>query len=121
MGHTEREGAANTEQEYDFVRTAKRPITLVGYGMGARVIFNCLEHLAKLSKAQRLGDHIKYVENVVIIGAPIGLPVSKYVSSSWQEGCNFRFVLLILPCFLGPLPNYDLIIVSPSSQNSVIH
>eukprot|EP01038_Epipyxis_sp_PR26KG_P011829 gene11829-15830_t len=45
-----------------------RPITLIGYGMGARVIFHCLETLANEG-----GNNGKYIiENVVMIGAPVG-------------------------------------------------
>jgi hypothetical protein len=41
-----------------------RPITLVGYGMGARLIFHCLETLASEGGADARG----IVENAVLIG-----------------------------------------------------
>jgi len=44
-----------------------RPITLIGYGMGARVIFHCLEYLAEVGGEAGKG----IVENVLLIGAPI--------------------------------------------------
>eukprot|EP01116_Phalansterium_solitarium_P019045 TRINITY_DN5212_c0_g2_i1.p2 TRINITY_DN5212_c0_g2~~TRINITY_DN5212_c0_g2_i1.p2 ORF type:complete len:341 (+),score=135.98 TRINITY_DN5212_c0_g2_i1:1073-2095(+) len=53
-----------------------RPITLVGFSNGARLIFTCLEELARLSlefiAAGSSGrDPCGIVENVVLIGAPI--------------------------------------------------
>lgn len=50
----------------------ERPVTLVGYSMGARVVFACLQELAA-RKAFGL------VENVVLIGAPV--PTTE---SSWR-------------------------------------
>jgi len=41
-----------------------RPITLVGYSLGARVIYSCLRSLAKR-------DAFGLVENVVLMGAPV--------------------------------------------------
>lgn len=44
-----------------------RPVTLIGYGMGARLIFSCLKHLAKLGKDECFG----IVENAVLLGSPV--------------------------------------------------
>ncbi|KAL5184060.1 Transmembrane and coiled-coil domain-containing protein 4 [Glycine soja] len=42
-----------------------RPETLIGYSLGARVIFKCLQYLAKTENGAEL------VEKVVLLGAPI--------------------------------------------------
>jgi hypothetical protein len=81
-----------------------RPISLVGYGMGARLIFHCLVHLAG-NESGKLG----IVENVVLIGyfyfylkilfdiISLGAPInsSSFRFQSWLEArsvvCN-RFV-----------------------------
>jgi hypothetical protein len=67
----------------------KRPITLIGYGMGAKVVFECLAEIARISELplhstatsatndantvallSGLGRGI--IENVVLLGAPVG-------------------------------------------------
>ena len=61
-----------------------RPITLIGYGIGARTIFNCLEILAERSGGP-------YVENAVFIGAPIGTS-----TKAWEKVrsvCSGRYFL----------------------------
>ncbi|KAF1980679.1 DUF726-domain-containing protein [Aulographum hederae CBS 113979] len=42
----------------------ERPVTLVGYSLGARVIFSCLQTLAQ-------NDAVGLVESVVLMGAPV--------------------------------------------------
>ncbi|XP_070207687.1 transmembrane and coiled-coil domain-containing protein 4-like [Littorina saxatilis] len=42
-----------------------RPVTLIGYSLGGRVIFYCLEEMAKRKGCEGI------VENVVILGAPV--------------------------------------------------
>jgi hypothetical protein len=44
------------------------PISLIGYGMGSRVIFHCLQDLAQMGMVSR-----GIIENVVLIGSPIGI------------------------------------------------
>lgn len=53
-----------------------RAVTLVGYGIGARVVYHCLETLA--AEPGLLGRGI--VENAVLIGAP-----ANNDSSKWQQ------------------------------------
>lgn len=43
-----------------------RPVTLVGYGMGARLIFSCLKELAK-----KPDECCGIVENAVLLGSPV--------------------------------------------------
>jgi hypothetical protein len=45
-----------------------RPVTLVGYGMGARAIFHCLEHLSQAAPDRGHG----IIESAVLMGAPVG-------------------------------------------------
>ncbi|XP_060588948.1 transmembrane and coiled-coil domain-containing protein 4-like [Ruditapes philippinarum] len=42
-----------------------RPVTLIGFSLGARVIFSCLEELAKRKGGEGL------VEDVILLGAPV--------------------------------------------------
>lgn len=42
-----------------------RPVNLVGYSIGARVIFSCLKELAKRKHPEGL------IQDVVLLGAPI--------------------------------------------------
>jgi len=55
-------------------RLTGRPVTLVGYGMGARLIFHCLETLAAEGGPEARG----IVENAVLIGAPVGTSLAKW-------------------------------------------
>jgi hypothetical protein len=50
-----------------------RPITLLGYSMGARVIFHCLEALYAKGEAG-----LGIVENAVLLGAPLGRNAEKW-------------------------------------------
>ncbi|RDX85566.1 Transmembrane and coiled-coil domain-containing protein 4, partial [Mucuna pruriens] len=80
-----------------------RPVTLIGYSLGARVIFKCLECLAKTENSAEL------VERVVLLGAPIpikdenweaarkmvaGRFVNAYSRDDWMLGVAFRASLL---------------------------
>lgn len=49
-----------------------RPITLVGYSIGARVVYSCLQELAKR------GAH-GLVQNVYLFGAPVVVKVDEFV------------------------------------------
>lgn len=81
-----------------------RPATLVGFSLGARVIFKCLQCLAD-SK----GDNAGLVERVVLLGAPISIKdenwevarkmvagrfVNAYSTNDWTLGITFRASLL---------------------------
>merc|ERR1719370_1507666 len=57
----------------------KRPVSLIGFSLGARVIYACLEELFLLSRSAAgsgggrggRGGAFGIVENVVILGAPL--------------------------------------------------
>uniref|UniRef100_A0A2N9I5D0 Transmembrane and coiled-coil domain-containing protein 4 n=1 Tax=Fagus sylvatica TaxID=28930 RepID=A0A2N9I5D0_FAGSY len=76
-----------------------RPVTLVGYSLGARVIFKCLQFLAETERDAEL------VERVVLLGAPISIKdenweaarkmvagrfVNVYSKNDWMLGVAFR-------------------------------
>ncbi|KAF2312364.1 hypothetical protein GH714_034374 [Hevea brasiliensis] len=76
-----------------------RPVTLVGYSLGARVIFKCLETLAATE------HHAEIVEKVILLGAPISIKgekweaarkmvagrfVNAYSTNDWTLGVAFR-------------------------------
>ncbi|XP_027360243.1 transmembrane and coiled-coil domain-containing protein 4-like [Abrus precatorius] len=80
-----------------------RPVTLVGYSLGARVIFKCLEFLAETENSSEL------VERVVLLGAPIAIKgenweaarkmvagrfINAYSRNDWMLGVAFRASLL---------------------------
>ncbi|KAL2333766.1 hypothetical protein Fmac_014979 [Flemingia macrophylla] len=80
-----------------------RPVTLIGYSLGARVIFKCLQCLAKTENSAEL------VERVVLLGAPIpikdenweaarkmvaGRFINAYSRNDWMLGVAFRASLL---------------------------
>ncbi|KVI02896.1 Protein of unknown function DUF726 [Cynara cardunculus var. scolymus] len=79
-----------------------RPVTLVGFSLGARAIFKCLQHLAET-------DHSGVVERVVLLGAPVAIKdenweavrkvvsgrlVNAYSTNDWMLGVAFRASLL---------------------------
>uniref|UniRef100_A0A5B6YUX1 Putative transmembrane and coiled-coil domain-containing protein 4-like n=1 Tax=Davidia involucrata TaxID=16924 RepID=A0A5B6YUX1_DAVIN len=82
-----------------------RPVTLIGFSLGARVIFKCLEYLA-----ERGGDcEAGLVERVVLLGAPVSIKdekwenarkivagrfVNAYSTNDWTLGIAFRASLL---------------------------
>lgn len=81
----------------------QRPVTLVGFSLGARVIFKCLQVLAETERSVGL------VERVVLLGAPIpikdenweaarkvvaGRFVNAYSTNDWMLGVAFRASLL---------------------------
>ncbi|KAG8662773.1 hypothetical protein MANES_01G142700v8 [Manihot esculenta] len=80
-----------------------RPVTLVGYSLGARVVFKCLETLAATE------HNAEIVERVVLLGAPISIKgekweaarkmvagrfVNAYSTNDWTLGVAFRASLL---------------------------
>ncbi|WVZ23804.1 hypothetical protein V8G54_002348 [Vigna mungo] len=99
-----------------------RPVTLIGYSLGARVIFKCLQCLAKTENSAEL------VERVVLLGAPIpimdenweaarkmvaGRFVNAYSRNDWMLGVAFRASLLtkglagIQPVDISGIQNVD--------------
>jgi hypothetical protein len=49
-----------------------RPVTLIGYGMGARLIFHCLEHLHDIAQPHLHGEDVRgIVEHAILLGAPV--------------------------------------------------
>ncbi|VAI11779.1 unnamed protein product [Triticum turgidum subsp. durum] len=80
-----------------------RPVTLIGFSLGARVIFKCLQELALSS------DNEGLVERVVLLGAPVSVKgerweparkmvagrfVNVYSKDDWILGVTFRASLL---------------------------
>ncbi|XP_077975964.1 transmembrane and coiled-coil domain-containing protein 4-like isoform X2 [Styela clava] len=53
-----------------------RPVTLVGYSLGARVIFHCLEEMAKRK------NHSGIIEDVYLLGAPVTGSAEKWAEFS---------------------------------------
>ncbi|MCO5614378.1 hypothetical protein L7F22_068657 [Adiantum nelumboides] len=49
-----------------------RPVTLMGFSLGARVIFKCLEKLAEK------GENGRIVERVVLLGAPLSIETQRW-------------------------------------------
>ncbi|KAJ4914384.1 hypothetical protein Rs2_09005 [Raphanus sativus] len=99
-----------------------RPITLVGFSLGARVIFKCLQTLAETEQNAEL------VERVVILGAPISINnenwrdvrkmvagrfINVYATNDWTLGVAFRASLLsqglagIQPICIPGIENVD--------------
>lgn len=99
-----------------------RPVTLVGYSLGARVIFKCLQCLAETEHNAEL------VERVVLLGAPISINdenwgaarkmvagrfVNAYSTTDWTLGVAFRASLLtqglagIQPIHIHGIENVD--------------
>ncbi|KAG8073125.1 hypothetical protein GUJ93_ZPchr0006g42744 [Zizania palustris] len=80
-----------------------RPVTLIGFSLGARVIFKCLQELALSS------DNEGLVERVVLLGAPVSVKgeqweaarkmvagrfVNVYSTDDWILGVTFRASML---------------------------
>ncbi|XP_048335112.2 uncharacterized protein LOC107424393 isoform X2 [Ziziphus jujuba] len=80
-----------------------RPVTLIGFSLGARVIFKCLQVLAETE------HNAEIVERVVLLGAPISIKdenweavrklvagrfVNAYSTNDWILGIAFRASLL---------------------------
>uniref|UniRef100_A0A0D9VNK1 DUF726 domain-containing protein n=1 Tax=Leersia perrieri TaxID=77586 RepID=A0A0D9VNK1_9ORYZ len=80
-----------------------RPVTLIGFSLGARVIFKCLQELSLSS------DNEGLVERVVLLGAPVSVKgerwetvrkmvagrfVNVYSTDDWILGVTFRASLL---------------------------
>ncbi|KAK6922641.1 Protein of unknown function DUF726 [Dillenia turbinata] len=68
-----------------------RPVTLVGYSLGARVIFKCLQLLAESENNAGL------VERVVLLGAPIS-----FKDENWEAARRVIWDLYTLCCLYLP-------------------
>ncbi|CAL5205425.1 unnamed protein product [Lathyrus oleraceus] len=100
-----------------------RPVTLIGFSLGALVIFKCLQFLADSKE-----DNAGLVERVVLLGAPISIEdekwevarkmvagrfVNAYSTNDWTLGIVFRASLLskglagIQPVGLPGIENID--------------
>ncbi|KAK9062035.1 hypothetical protein SSX86_019219 [Deinandra increscens subsp. villosa] len=79
-----------------------RPVILVGFSLGARAIFKCLQYLAETG-------HDGIVERVVLLGAPVAIKgenwgavrkvvsgrlINAYSTNDWMLGVAFRASLL---------------------------
>ncbi|KUF99777.1 hypothetical protein AM588_10008788 [Phytophthora nicotianae] len=80
-----------------------RPVTLIGYGMGARLIFSCLKELAK---SETIDESCGIVENAVLLGSPVpmarddwanarrvvsGRLINGYSDKDWMLGVMYRY------------------------------
>ncbi|KAL8015529.1 hypothetical protein Plhal710r2_c030g0111981 [Plasmopara halstedii] len=80
-----------------------RPVTLVGYGMGARLIFSCLKELAK---SDSIDLSCGIVENAILLGSPVpmarddwgnarrvvsGRLINGYSEKDWMLGVMYRY------------------------------
>ncbi|XP_021605478.1 transmembrane and coiled-coil domain-containing protein 4 isoform X2 [Manihot esculenta] len=63
-----------------------RPVTLVGYSLGARVVFKCLETLAETE------HHAEVIERVVLLGAPIAIKDEKWEAARKLASSVFQMV-----------------------------
>lgn len=88
----QRRGSDNNQQTASAAKAVLRPITLVGYGMGARLIYHCLDALLEESKQLEGGEEaIKgIIENVVLIGAPVKIDILKF--QSFRNIISSRFI-----------------------------
>ncbi|TDH67266.1 hypothetical protein CCR75_001870 [Bremia lactucae] len=80
-----------------------RPVTLVGYGMGARLIFSCLKELAK---SELIDVSCGIVENAILLGSPVSMAredwanarrvvsgrlINGYSEKDWMLGIMYRY------------------------------
>ena len=80
-----------------------RPVTLIGYGMGARLIFSCLKELAN---EDTVNESCGIVENAVLLGSPLhmarnewmsarrvvsGRLINGYSDNDWMLGVMYRY------------------------------
>lgn len=104
-----------------------RPINLVGYGMGARLIYHCLETLVNNIEDQ---EHVKgIIDNVVFIGAPVSANRSQWIKirnivTNRLINCYSRYDWILALFYRSR--SYDIfiaglhpIIIKPSSTNNL--
>ncbi|KAI9914073.1 hypothetical protein PsorP6_005245 [Peronosclerospora sorghi] len=103
-----------------------RPVTLIGYGMGARLIFSCLKELAE---SKSIDESCGIVENAVLLGSPLsvapdewmkarrvvsGRLINGYSDKDWMLGVMYRYENLTLnsagiaPLDIAGIENVDL-------------
>jgi hypothetical protein len=58
-------------------------VTLVGFSMGARLIFHCLLELARAPNRAGLG----IVENVVLLGTPVSIRAERWTAARCVPAC----------------------------------
>jgi hypothetical protein len=93
------------DDEKSELKEKKRPVSLIGYGMGARLIYHCLEALP-LEAKKLFGDSERakgLIEHVVLIGAPVGIDIKKFqtlrsvVSNRFINCyCRYDWILALL-------------------------
>jgi hypothetical protein len=67
-----------------------RPVSLIGYGMGARLIYHCLESLVQECPDGDLEKVKGMIENVVLIGAPLPVDLTKF--AAFRSIVSGRFI-----------------------------
>lgn len=104
---------------------ARRPVTLIGFSLGARLIFYCLLELRKMGK-------VGIVENVILMGTPVGLKeanwckarsvvsgrfVNGFSRNDWVLGVTYRaskaFVTRAAGCCPVNVPGIENIDLTP--------
>jgi hypothetical protein len=56
-------------------------VTLIGIGMGARLMFHCLLELSRLAEAGVSSKGL--VENVVLLGTPVSGRPDRWAAGEW--------------------------------------
>uniref|UniRef100_A0A914HMF9 Transmembrane and coiled-coil domain-containing protein 4 n=1 Tax=Globodera rostochiensis TaxID=31243 RepID=A0A914HMF9_GLORO len=64
----------------------RRPITLIGFSLGARVLYHCLLEMSK-----RVPDSLGIVQDVILLGAPVSASPSQ-----WRQLCSTDWLLRFL-------------------------
>ncbi|KAL3087544.1 hypothetical protein niasHT_024937 [Heterodera trifolii] len=62
----------------------RRPITLIGFSLGARVLYHCLLEMSK-----RMPESLGIVQDVILLGAPVSAS-----PSHWRQLCSVNLPIL---------------------------
>ncbi|OEL26847.1 Transmembrane and coiled-coil domain-containing protein 4 [Dichanthelium oligosanthes] len=81
-----------------------RPVTLVGFSLGARVVFKCLQELAQL------GNNEGIVERAVLIGAPVSVRVEMWEPARKVKKASSLKKPPFLPIFVNVYSTNDWIL-----------